>query len=79
MPNGNHTTEGPISGIRYRRRLDLVRHLWSTQQLLPVTNGYAVFRADLSALTPVPLPASVLLLGSGLMGLGLMGYRSKKS
>ena len=26
-----------------------------------------------------PVPASVLLLGSGLMGLGLLGYRKKHS
>ncbi len=39
----------------------------------PIINGNP-FVAD-----PVPLPPSVLLLGSGLLGLGLLGYRRKRS
>ena len=74
--HSNHTTDGRISGID-----PAAYWIWSDtfNQSSVSENGYVIFRADLSALTPVPLPASVLLLGSGLMGLGLMGYRSKKS
>ena len=76
MLTANHTTDGPISGID-----PAAYWIWSDtfNQSSVSENGYVIFRADLSALIPTPLPASILLLGSGLMGLGLMGYRSKKS
>jgi hypothetical protein len=38
-------------------------------------NGYAVYRYQVSA---VPLPPSALLLGSGLLGLGLLGWRRQR-
>jgi hypothetical protein len=37
------------------------------------------FMMDNFTYTPVPLPPSVMLLGSGLMGLGLLGWRRKRS
>jgi hypothetical protein len=57
---------------------------------LSVAQGFLVFALgdciyDKSTLTlttsllPVPLPPSVLLLGSGLMGLGLLGWRRRRS
>ena len=40
--------------------------------------GYAVFRAEVVSSQVVPIPASALLLGSGLMGLGLLGWRRQR-
>ncbi len=37
-----------------------------------IVNGLA------AGVAPVPLPPSVLLLGSGLLGLALLGFRRKK-
>jgi hypothetical protein len=36
------------------------------------------FSGTLTVTSPVPLPPTVLLLGSGLLGLGLLGYRRKR-
>lgn len=42
----------------------------------PVVVGVSVTDVEL---TPVPLPASVLLLGAGIAGLGAMRRRQKKA
>jgi hypothetical protein len=49
----------------------------------PPLNGYLndatyTFASGSGKLIPTPLPASVLLLGSGLLGLGFLGRRRKK-
>ncbi len=40
--------------------------------------GFSIDNVSLESLSPVPLPPAVLLLGSGLMGLGALGRKRKK-
>jgi hypothetical protein len=47
--------------------LTLFGYAYETDAGVPITAG------------AVPIPGSILLLGSGLMGLGLLGWRRKKS
>jgi hypothetical protein len=42
----------------------------------PATGGTATFTATVSA---VPLPAALPLFATGLVGLGLLGWRRKKT
>jgi hypothetical protein len=47
--------------------------------VLGSAGGGSYFGPNEPITNPVPLPSSVLLLGSGLLGLGLLGYRRKRS
>jgi len=49
---------------------------WNTGLVPNYVNGQFIGVPDTS-LNPVPLPPSVLLMGSGLLGLGLIGWRRK--
>jgi hypothetical protein len=54
---------------------------YSSMQLTddgPYDTGYQDFAIG-RLVQPVPIPASAMLLGSGLMGLGLLGWRRKSS
>ena len=62
---------GPISGISIT---DAYWIWWDHFQNSGSQDGYALFRSDYAV---VPIPASVLLLGSGILGLGLLGWRQK--
>jgi hypothetical protein len=69
-------TFGGVSGFNSNT---LAKFIWHDTFELPLgspetsksTNSYALFRSK-DPILPVPLPPSVLLLGSGLVGLGLL-------
>lgn len=43
-----------------------------------VSNVHTTLTADLTAVTPAPLPAALPLFGAGLVGLGLLGWRKRR-
>jgi hypothetical protein len=74
-PNGGtniwNNTRGPVPNIGTQADWIWHDHFNSSESF----NGYAVYRMPVSA---VPLPPSVLLLGSGVFGLGLLGWRRQR-
>ncbi|MGP8106898.1 MAG: hypothetical protein ACLQLE_13545 [Desulfobaccales bacterium] len=79
-PNGGSNiwtgaNSGPVSGISTS-----ADWIWfdNFSYYSASANGFAIFRPDGPVNTPVPLPPSVLLLGSGLIGLGGLGWRRNR-
>ncbi|MFZ2087435.1 MAG: VPLPA-CTERM sorting domain-containing protein, partial [Desulfobaccales bacterium] len=74
-PNGSPTTYlltltmGGVNAIVDWKAFDV---LWGNQTCANDTQY-------IQAAAPAPLPASVFLLGSGILGLGLVGWRRKKA
>ena len=86
-----HNNEGNIY-LRFLSNSNTVSNtgeLLSSLNLTSFDNEHTLYISDpslypsamgnISSLSAVPLPPSVMLLGSGLMGLGLLGWRRRSS
>ena len=54
--------------------VDTLQTVWNSGA---VANGGPIGSRDAGTFAMIPIPASILLLGSGLLGLGLIGWRRR--
>ena len=54
--------------------VDTLQTVWSPGAMV---NGGPIGSRDAGTFAMIPIPASILLLGSGLLGLGLIGWRRR--